>query len=100
MANLLKETIDILKENGKTLQDVKWIGDGDYYSTENFEKILDVNYDSGFGHHEIYLSLKVVGDNWWLERGEYDGSEWWEFKQKPETPVIKRGYFRVKTKED
>jgi hypothetical protein len=100
MGNLLKETIDILEENKKTLQDIKWIGDGEYYAVENFEKILEVNYYSGFGCQEIFSSLKVVGDNWWLERGEYDGSEWWEFKQLPEIPVIKRDYFIVKNKED
>ena len=25
----------------------------------------------------------VFEDGTWLERGEYDGSEWWEYKQKP-----------------
>ena len=23
------------------------------------------------------------GSDWWLERGEYDGSEWWEFRREP-----------------
>ena len=27
--------------------------------------------------------LVVVGDNWWIERRDYDGSEWWEYKEKP-----------------
>lgn len=25
----------------------------------------------------------LVGDGWWIERAEYDGSEWWEFKTIP-----------------
>jgi hypothetical protein len=25
----------------------------------------------------------VIGSDWWLERHEYDGSEWWEFKSLP-----------------
>ena len=25
----------------------------------------------------------LVGDGWWIERFEYDGSEWWEFKTIP-----------------
>lgn len=29
----------------------------------------------------------VVGDDWWLERHEYDGSEWWEFKRLP-SPIL------------
>jgi hypothetical protein len=47
-----------------------------------------VNYDDGFGGNEIPLSLVVVGDDWWLERGEYDGSEWWEFKRLPPAPPL------------
>lgn len=26
----------------------------------------------------------VVGKDFWLERGEYDGSEWWSFKTTPQ----------------
>lgn len=22
----------------------------------------------------------LVGEEWWIERCEYDGAEWWEFK--------------------
>lgn len=38
---------------------------------------LDRNYDSGYGSQELYGTI-VFTDNSWLERGEYDGSEWWE----------------------
>jgi len=37
---------------------------------------------SGIIRNDLY----VVGEDWWLERGEYDGSEWWEFKRLPECP--------------
>jgi hypothetical protein len=30
------------------------------------------------------LKIIVVGKDWWLERHEYDGSEWWEFKTMPD----------------
>jgi len=43
----------------------------------------DVNYNSGFGGQEIAKDLVVVGTGWWMERHEYDGSEWWEFKAPP-----------------
>ena len=37
--------------------------------------------------NEIMQYFRVaVGDNWWLERAEYDGSEWWEFKTIPKEP--------------
>ena len=41
------------------------------------------NYDNGFGGAEVHGDLKIVGNDWWMERGEYDGSEWWEFKTLP-----------------
>lgn len=30
--------------------------------------------------------LIIVGDTWWLERHEYDGCEWFEFKELPSKP--------------
>lgn len=42
-----------------------------------------VNYDNGFGGQEVVTDLVILGDNWWLERGEYDGSEWWGFRTVP-----------------
>lgn len=51
---------------------------------ENFEKIAKKSdYDSGFGAARVAEDLVVVGDNWWIERHEYDGNEWWEYKEKP-----------------
>jgi hypothetical protein len=35
---------------------------------------------------EIDMGLIVVGKDFWLERHEYDGSEWWEFKSIPMEP--------------
>ena len=35
---------------------------------------------------------KIVGDNWWLERDEYDGAEGWEFKVMPIKPNSKPVY--------
>jgi len=90
--NLLKETIKALELDGKTQKDVRWVGskDGKYaIGWEEFEKIAkDVEYYCGYGAPEIAEDLVVVGDGWWLERAEYDGSEWWEFKT---IPKIKEG---------
>lgn len=85
MTNLLKETVDDLKSAGKQPTDIQWIGDGRYITDWNtFEKIADIEYDSGFGAQEIATTLKIVGVDWWMERHEYDGSEWWEFKTIPQ----------------
>lgn len=89
MTNLLDETLRELEENGKDTSDVLWVGDSDFKTTwENFEKIAkNCNYNSGYGGAEVYQNLKIVGNDWWLERGEYDGSEWWEFKTIPKEPA-------------
>jgi hypothetical protein len=43
---------------------------------------LDFTYDAGYGGQELF-GFVVFEDGTWLERGEYDGSEWWEHKQTP-----------------
>ena len=95
--NLLKETKEVLQENGKTLNDIKWIGS--YAFKIDKEVALEIfkktNYDEGFGSQEVATNLLVVGDNWWLERHEYDGSEWWEYKEMPNTPSKVKATKRV-----
>ena len=54
--------------------------------------LLDFQYDSGFGAMRLngYIWYK---DGTWSERGEYDGSEWWEYKKLPEKDIeIERFY--------
>lgn len=93
MTNLLKETLEILSENGKSPADVRWVGVRSSKPPEphgmwdDFVKFADINYDSGYGGNEVSGGLVVVGDDWWLERGEYDGSGWWEFKTLPRAPI-------------
>ena len=85
--NLLQETIEMLRDNNKTPKDVKWVGGKGVKSTwENFAAVANKEYDDGFGGQEVAQDLLIVGEDWWLERHEYDGSEWWEFKQLPKEP--------------
>ena len=87
--NLLTETRSTIEDNGYKTDEVKWVGDKHVrFSWEHFEKIADFTYDSGFGGHKIIGSLVVVGEDWWMKRGEYDGSEWWEFQTMPEMPEM------------
>lgn len=91
--NLLKETIEFLNENGETWDDVDYVVCQDFgFTKEKAAEMLDFMYDSGFGSQEVDSSLKIVGrENWWIERHEYDGCEWWEFKEKP-SPGKPYGY--------
>lgn len=82
--NLLGETIIALKNNGKTIEDVSWVGIKDkYFWWNEFERFADFDYNSSYGSPEINESLVIVGNDWWLERFEYDGLENWEFKTLP-----------------
>lgn len=99
--NFLQETETVLKRNGKSINDIlygmmlkgdeygDYQGKSFYFSRDDFINLAkNTNYDRGYGHHEIVQEIKLVGKNFWLERHEYDGSEWWEFKTKPKKPKI------------
>jgi len=90
--NLLEETKRVLGENGKTIFDVLWFGTKEAVFDVDIQRLFSVDYNTGFGRQEIPGELLVVGEDWWLERHEYDGSEWWEFKAMPVKPAaIKQG---------
>lgn len=83
--NLLQETLEVLKRNNKTPNDVKFVKTEKCLGNwDEFAALANFEYDDGYKHGaEVETSLHIVGDNWWLSRGEYDGSEWWNFNTKP-----------------
>ena len=82
--NLLEETLYRLSRNDKTWDDVMFVRCGlATFTPEQAKPMLDFEYDNGYGHQEVDDSLLIVGRDWWMERHEYDGSEWWEFKCMP-----------------
>ena len=84
--NLLNETRDILLSNNKTFDDVLFIGDEATHTkmtVKDFLEHANVEYKNGYGIEEINTDLILVGKDFWLERHEYDGSEWWEYKSMP-----------------
>lgn len=86
MINLLKETETCLESHGKSWADVRYITDDECEIPLGIFKIkADREYDDGYGIPYV-ANIYIVGDDWWLERAEYDGSEWWEYKEKPERP--------------
>lgn len=85
MTNLWEETMRMLVAHGKTFENVEYVQGSNFGITkENFEKVAKKSkYYSGFGAAKVAEDLVIVGDDWWLERHEYDGSEWWEYKETP-----------------
>ena len=93
------ETIKILEYNGKKLEDLKFgilsnnnqylnktEDDTGYFTISDFIANSNFVYDDGYGGNEINMSIKLIGKDFWLERHEYDGSEWWEYKSMPKKP--------------
>jgi len=88
MSNLLRETIKELQDRGKSPKDVLWCGSKEfgYFGWRDFEEVANVIYCNDFGGEEVATDLLIVGKDFWLERHEYDGMEWWEYKILPAKP--------------
>jgi len=113
MPNILTELKGLIEDHGLTMDNIKcaslWLhqGYGEHeeigvsfkiYSYDDVKPALyddhreatisdmgKYRYDSGYGGQELYG--KVWMDNGeWITRGEYDGSEWWEYHRVPEVP--------------
>ena len=89
--NLLQETIEAITKSGHAIEDVAFIGSEDAQhrcTWEEFERMADTEYDNGFGGAEVATDLIVrFNDGRRMWRGEYDGSEWWEYD-----PIDERDY--------
>ena len=103
MTNLLAETLHNIIEAKQSTSTVRWVRsrDGVYaISWQEFAKIADQTYDSGYGSQEIPSDLIVeFEDGTYLYRTEYDGAEGWEYttplppvqpNAKPITKVVGR----------
>lgn len=53
---------------------------------DEFLSSLNFDYDSGYGSQKLFGTIWYV-DGTWSERGEYDGSEWWEHHVCPDIPT-------------
>jgi hypothetical protein len=84
--NLLEETVKVLADNGKSLSDIVAVQGNDFgIPIDEFIRLAsETNYYSGYGTQEVAYDLVIIGKDWWLERAEYDGAEWWKFKQPPQ----------------
>jgi hypothetical protein len=80
------------------IQDIgSWTDDGEDkqkiclplgYTDEQYAEFmqkLDFTYDSGYGCQNID-GVIWFEDGTWADRGEYDGSEWWQYNRCPSVP--------------
>lgn len=51
----------------------------------NFLHALNIDYDSGYGGQNLFGTIWYT-DGSWSQRGEYDGSEWWDHMEVPVIP--------------
>lgn len=95
MGNVREELQKTFKDDNKDINDViafSLVLGGGWYSDPIFKKEgqefswelipEDLEYDSGYGSQELFGTI-LFKDNTWLERGEYDGQEWWEYRSPP-----------------
>jgi hypothetical protein len=58
------------------------------YTEDEYQKFinrLDFNYDNGYGDQNLFGTIWCE-DGVWMDRGEYDGSEWWDVHSYPVIP--------------
>jgi hypothetical protein len=58
------------------------------YTQEQYDEFvnsLDFEYDKGYGGQELFGTIWYK-DGTWSDRGEYDGSEWWNYQSCPGIP--------------
>ena len=91
--NALKELYNVLENKEKVVSDIKVVNIAIAITNWNCKKIihvkrvedlplLNVEYDDGYGSQELE-GIVLFKDGTWLEREEYDGSEWWRYLTPP-----------------
>jgi hypothetical protein len=73
--------------NSKPIKDKSLTLPVDYTKEEyqNFLNELEFEYDDSWGHWYINGTIWLK-DGRWIERNEYDGSEWWRLVERPNIP--------------
>lgn len=91
MTNLLEETTNIMLGFEKSPDDIIFIGSessGHSCTWEEFVVLANKDYHAGYGSAEVATDLIIVfNDGSRLDREEYDGAEWWEFRNPFQMPT-------------
>lgn len=67
--------------------------DWDMAASKNFLNLDKENpweYDDGYGLQKFNGFITFTNTGHWIERREYDGSEWWEIVRKPSLSVKRK----------
>lgn len=91
--NAKGEFLDITKNYKVIGVDIYFIEDSDtqvklkpLHTNDEYNellKFLDRKYDNGYGGQVLY-GIIYCEDGVWMDRGEYDGSEWWNINKYPD----------------
>ena len=84
---LLKHIADREVKYVQINHELNW-GDSNIKIEGTLEEVLprlDFDYDSGYGSQELFGTI-WYNDGSWSDRGEYDGSEWWQYQKCPPLP--------------
>jgi hypothetical protein len=99
MTNLLAETLNDIKELGYVPEDIIFIGSrksGHQCTWGEFANLADVEYDESYGAQKVATDLEIVfSDGSGMQRGEYDGSEWWTYFQPFTPPAVRKPITRL-----
>lgn len=102
--NFLEETIIAIENSGHKVDDVIFIGSIESWhgcTWEEFEKLADFEYDSGFGAQIIAKDLAVIfKDEQNMLRGEYDGAEWWIYQYILPIPIDQKTITSLRVSRD
>jgi hypothetical protein len=119
MRNLKQETLEELKDIGKSIEDIvalnvqavpetQYEEDDDYgvvyedyielegYTPKKISQIIendfDFDYNEGYGQ-QIVHGIILFNDGSWMVRKNYDGAEWWSYF-KPKSVEDVKNYFK------
>lgn len=84
MVNLLEETVECMKKNGKNPSNVLFVNtDEGFMRWKDFADQADEYYNYQSGHSQVRSDLVIIGVDFWMERTQYGDTEWWVYYEKP-----------------
>lgn len=83
--NLLEETLEAIEQSGHTPSEIIFIGSlltGHRCNWTEFTELANIEYEYGYGAQKVATDLVIVFiDEKSMIRGEYAGSEFWDYRR-------------------